>query len=128
MEMWKTVIFHKKLLLTLPQSKYTIMTKYIISGIWKNDDNVITAYAFHTVGENAMGRAVKKTKAQAIVLLEISGNSATTMTWNYSIANWQIGETVTVVNGKNGKYLRSNPDNRLTDNLEHLIDYDWIAP
>lgn len=104
------------------------MAKYRISGIWKDSNNVITAYAFHAVGENSTGRAVKKTKAQAIALLEISGNSATTWTWNYSIAKWNIGETVTVVNGSNGKYLRSNPDNKLTDNLEHLIDFDWIAP
>ncbi|MCX2764331.1 hypothetical protein [Aquimarina muelleri] len=26
------------------------------------------------------------------------------------------------------KYLRSNPDDKRTDNLEHLIDFDWIAP
>lgn len=104
------------------------MAKYRISGIWKNDDNVITAYAFHTAGENSMGRAVKKSKAQAIALLETSGNSAMTCTWNYSTAKWNLGETVTVVNGTNGKYLRSNPDNKLTDNLEHLIDFDWIAP
>ncbi|MGV9004418.1 DUF3892 domain-containing protein [Flavobacterium sp.] len=104
------------------------MAKYRISGIWKNDDNVIIAYAFHTVAENAMGRAVKKTKAQAIALLEINSNSATTWIWNYSSAKWNVGETVTVVNGSSGNYLRSNPDNKLTDNLEHLIDFDWIAP
>ena len=51
------------------------MAKYRISGIWKNSDNVITAYAFHTVGETWTGRAVKKTKAQAITLLETTGIS-----------------------------------------------------
>ena len=104
------------------------MAKYRISGIWKDNSNVIIAYAFHTVVENATGRAVKKTKAQAIALLEISGNSATTWIWNYSTAKWNVGENVTVVNGSNGKYLRTNLDNTLTDNLEHLIDFDWIAP
>jgi len=104
------------------------MAKYRISGIWKNSDNVITAYAFHTVGETWTGRAVKKTKAQAITLLETTGNSATTWIWNYSTAEWNIGETVHVVNSSSGKYLRSNPDNKLTDNLGHLIDFDWIAP
>jgi hypothetical protein len=34
---------------------------------------------------------------------------------------------VEVIKGSTGKYLRSNPDNSLTDNLEHLIDYDWIS-
>ena len=38
------------------------------------------------------------------------------------------GEKVEVVNGSNGKYLRTNPDNTKTDNLAHLIDFDWIAP
>ncbi len=104
------------------------MAKYRISGVWKNDDNVITAYAFHTIGETSVSRAVKKTKAQAVALLEISGNSATTWIWNYSNAEWNVGETVQVVNGSNGKYLRTNPDNKLTDNLGHLIDFDWIAP
>lgn len=104
------------------------MAEYRISGIWKNTNNVITDYAFHTVGETTISRAIKKTKAQAIALLEINGNSATTWIWDYSRAKWKIGETVQVISGSNGKYLRSNPDNKLTDNLEHLIDFDWIAP
>lgn len=104
------------------------MAKYRISGIWKDANNVITAYAFHTVGETSISRAVKTSKAQAIALLEINGNSAITWIWDYSTAKWKDGETVQVSNGSNGKYLRSNPDNKLTDNLEHLIDFDWIAP
>ncbi|MGO4773512.1 DUF3892 domain-containing protein [Flavobacterium sp. W22_SRS_FK3] len=104
------------------------MAKYKISGIWKDANNVITDYAFHTEGETTISRAIKKSKAQAIALLEIYGNSAVTWLWDYSNAKWKVGETVQVVNGSNGKYLRSNPDNKLTDNLEHLIDFDWIAP
>lgn len=104
------------------------MAKYRISGVWKDTNEAIVAYAFHTVYDNHVGRAVKKTKAQAIAILEEQGNSATTWVWNYSTCKWSIGENVTVVNGTNGKYLRSNPDNKLTDNLGHLIDYDWIAP
>jgi len=104
------------------------MAQYRISGVWKNSSNVITHYAFHTVGESSVSRAVKTTKARAIELLEIYGNVATTWVWNYTQARWSIGETVKVINGGNGKYLRSNPDNKLTDNLGHLIDFDWIAP
>lgn len=100
------------------------MAKYRISGIWKDSNNVISAYAFHSVGESSTSRAVKKTKSQAIALLEIAGNSAITWIWNYSTARWNVGETVHVVNGSSGKYLRSNADNKLTDNLEHLIDFD----
>lgn len=104
------------------------MAKYRISGVWKNASNVITDYAFHAVEEDSVGRSVKKTKSQAITLLETSGNSATTWVWNYLEAKWKIGEAVEVVNGSTGKYLRSNPDNKLTDNLGHLIDFDWITP
>jgi hypothetical protein len=104
------------------------MAHYRISGVWMNDKSTITHYAFHTVNENSVSRVEKKTKSQAIALLETKGNSATTWMWNYALAGWVVGENVEVVNSSNGKYLRSNPDNKLTDNLAHLIDFDWIAP
>jgi len=104
------------------------MAKYRISGVWKDASNVITHYAFHTIGENWTSRASRKTKAEAIALLETFGNSATTWIWNYKACGWSTGESVEVVNGSNGKYLRSDANNKLTDNLGHLIDYDWIVP
>ena len=104
------------------------MATYRISGVWKDANNVITHYAFHTVGESSTSRATKKSKAQAIAIVETAGNTSTTWVWNYTQAKWNVGEKVEVVNGANGKYLRSNPDNKLTDNLGHLIDFDWIAP
>lgn len=102
------------------------MAKFRISGIWKNSENVITHYAFHTVNDSSTSRAHKKTKAEAISLLQTSGNTATTWIWNYKLSMWSIGEDVEVVNGSNEKYLRSNPNDKITDNLGHLIDYDWI--
>ena len=99
------------------------MATYGISGVWKDTNNKITAYAFHT---DSTSRAVKRTKAEAIKLLEIPENTAFTWIWNYTTAGWKIGEKVEVVNGRNEKYLRSDPDNTLKDNLGHLIDYDWI--
>jgi hypothetical protein len=104
------------------------MANYRISGIWKDANSIITHYAFHTVTDTGTTRATKKTKAQAVALLEINSNSAVTWIWNYSSAVWKIGETVQVINGNNGKYLRSSPDNKFTDNLAHLINFDWIAP
>lgn len=104
------------------------MAQFRISGIWKDDKNVITHYAFHTVYEKTTSRAKKMSKADAIQLLEIKSNTATTWKWNYSDAFWKIGEKVEVVDGSNGKYLRTNPNGTKTDNLEHLIDYDWIRP
>ena len=104
------------------------MAKYRISGVWKNSISVITHYAFHTVTGDGVTKASIITKSKAIELLETPGNVASTWIWDYTNAKWKIGETVQVVNGYTGKYLRSNPDYTLTDNLEHLIDYDWIAP
>jgi Protein of unknown function (DUF3892) len=105
------------------------MALFRISGVWKDSNNVITHYAFHTVtAETSATRASKKSKAEAIALLEIKGNSATTWIWNYDRAAWLIGEPVQIINGSYGKYLRSNPDNKLSDNLGHLINFDWITP
>lgn len=104
------------------------MAKYRISGVWKNSDKVITHYAFHTVYSDGIGRAKKKSKADVVNLLEVDGNSAVTWVWNYSNSFWEVGEKVEIVNGSTGKYLRSNPDNTKTDNLAHLINFDWIAP
>jgi hypothetical protein len=105
------------------------MATYRISGVWKDSSNVITHYAFHQItSPGKVTRASKKTKAQAIALLEVTGNTATTWMWDYSNSSWKIGETVTVVGYGTAKYLRSNADNKLTDNLGHLINFDWIAP
>jgi len=103
------------------------MTAYRISGVWKDSQNVITHYAFHTVTATGVTRATKTSKSQAITLLETAGNSAMTWMWDYSNSFWKVGENVTVVGSGNNKYLRSNPDNKLTDNLAHLINFDWIA-
>ena len=89
---------------------------------------MITHYAFHTVNKDYIGRATKKSKSEAIKLLENSSSTAVTWVWNYSSSSWKIGENVEVVNGRTGKYLRSDPDNTKTDNLGHLIDFDWIVP
>jgi Protein of unknown function (DUF3892) len=109
-------------------NKLPLMAQYKISGIWKGADNIITHYAFHTVTANQHTRATKTSKSKAIELLETEGNSAITWLWNYKQASWENGEVVEVVKGINGKYLRSNRDNKLSDNLAHLIDFDWIQP
>lgn len=103
------------------------MAKLRISGIWKDNNNVISHYAFHTLTEdNTASRAEKVTKEDAIRIVERPGNEVITWQWNYSNAVWRDGETVHVVNGSHGKYLRSNRDNQITDNLNHLINFDWL--
>lgn len=102
------------------------MAKFRISGVWKNSENIITHYAFHTVNENLISRANKISKFEAINLLESTGNFATTWIWSYTQSKWNLGENVEVVNGSLGKYLRSNPNDVTTDNLAHLLDFNWI--
>jgi hypothetical protein len=76
------------------------MALYRISGIWKNSNNVITHYPFHTVCDKTISRLEKTSKDQAISLLEMQGNKATTWIWNCAQAKWDIVENVEVVNGK----------------------------
>ncbi|MES2411625.1 MAG: DUF3892 domain-containing protein [Bacteroidota bacterium] len=102
------------------------MAKYRISGIWKENDIVI-AYSFHQVYEGSISMAEKKTKEQAIALLEDHDNTATTWIWNYATCRWIVGESVRVMQDENGKYLSSNRNNKLTYNLGHLLNLQLIA-
>lgn len=102
------------------------MAEYKISGVWINSESIITHYAFHTVSTIGIYRAKKIAKSEAIKLLEIKGNTAVTWIWNYKRMYWENGENVEVVNGPDGKYLRSNPNDQTTDNLRHLINFDWF--
>jgi len=99
------------------------MTIYRISGVWKDDNSIITHYAFHRVKETSVGFAEKKSKADAVALLNNPNNSATTWLWNYSLGAWIVGSNVHVVEKK---YLRANHDGTERNNLDHLIDYDWL--
>ena len=123
-------------ILSLPQSPVVlthslkIMTKkFRISGVWKDGDGGITHYAIHDVTDTEkrhIGPAKKTAKAEAIELVETAGNTVTTIVWNYVNPGWYATEDVHVVGAGTGKYLRSDPDKRLTDNLGHLPNYALI--
>lgn len=102
------------------------MAKLRISGVWINaSSGIITHYAIHTQNsDGTYNRAVKTAKAAAIEQVKSPYNETMTWLWNYQSPGWKDGEKVIVVNNS---YLRSNPDNRLTDNLAHLINYDWLS-
>jgi Protein of unknown function (DUF3892) len=105
------------------------MAKYRISGVWTGSNNAISHYAIHEVtqgNDNVVNKPVKTSKADAIKLLETKGNTATTLVWNYVHAGWYIGEAVEIVGTGSGKYLRSNPDKSITDNLGHLPNFSLI--
>ncbi|WP_300567823.1 DUF3892 domain-containing protein [Flavobacterium sp.] len=107
------------------------MAEYRISGIWKNDQNVITHYAIHSRTKNQTGNsytisnAVKTTKVNAVALLQNPANNAKTYLWNYARAKWEAGEDIHVVND-NPPFLRTNHDEIVRDNLLHLIDYGYV--
>jgi len=104
----------------------TTMAEYRISGIWR-EEKVISHYAVHTkTQEGGYTRAVKTSKTNAIKMLEVKGSSAKTWMWDYLNSRWKDGADVEIVNGANGKFLRSDPDTKTTDNLEHLINCNWF--
>lgn len=103
------------------------MAKYAISGVWKANNGTITHYAFHTVTDNNLSKATKKAKDDAITLLDTNGNSAQTVIWNYNSEAWNWGTEVNVVGNAPNRYLRTNHDSVLRDNLAHLINYGYIA-
>jgi hypothetical protein len=105
------------------------MANYAISGVWKNSNNVITHYAIHHFSEkeNTIGLATKTTKSNAISLLDNSQNSAITILWNYNTEGWNRGATVSVVGSYPNKYLRTNQDGTVVDNLSNLINYGLVA-
>jgi hypothetical protein len=100
------------------------MAKYKISGIWKDSNETITHYALHEIRENDTTLGVKTLKADAVKILSQPGNEAVTWMWNYTTSNWQNGAKVEVVSNS---FLRTVHDNKVVDNLAHLIDYDWLA-
>lgn len=106
------------------------MAEYRISGIWTDAKGVITHYALHqrfkTENGHAINQAVKTSKADAIKLVEDKAITVKTYIWNYKLRRWQAGEDVHVAGSGNSKYLRSNHDNTVQDNLLHLIDYSYI--
>ncbi|WP_295715218.1 DUF3892 domain-containing protein [Mucilaginibacter sp.] len=99
------------------------MAKFKISGVWKDANGVITHYAVHEVIEPIIYRAEKTDKTIALKLLSNPLNEAVTWIWDYQTCFWRDGEQVEVFNRK---YLRSNPDNKMTDNLAHLMNYAWL--
>lgn len=105
------------------------MAEYRISGVWKHN-GVITHYAVHRRLPNNGGgftihHAIKMSKAETVALLDNHLNTANTYLWNYTNASWYAGGEIHVVNGT-PRFLRTNHDGQIKDNLSHLPDYGYI--
>ena len=102
------------------------MAEYRISGIWKNSQDTITHYSLHFKQSNGNYSKGKKTTKEEVVLLVEKGNNIKTLTWNYTKGKMYDGEKVKVITKTSGeKYLRSDPDNHLNDNLGQAINMAW---
>lgn len=102
------------------------MPRYVITGVWKDNKNEITHYTIYQLKESVISERRKVAKSKAIEIVEDENNIVYTVVWDYKKATWNLGEEVSVVDGKETKYLRSNHDDKVTDNLGHLIDYNWL--
>jgi hypothetical protein len=106
------------------------MADYVISGVWKDVNDVITHYAIHRrtgINGNYIEKPQKYSKAQAIALVGNAQNSVFTVIWNYQTALWYTGALIQVVGSGSNSYLRTNADSTVKDNLDNLINYNWIT-
>ena len=99
------------------------MAEHKISRVWKDRvTGSITDYAIHEKTSSRTVKPVDKwSKSKIIGALILKGNSAMTWIWDYKKRMQVDGETIEIVDGKGGKYLRSNARDERTDNLAHLI-------
>jgi hypothetical protein len=101
------------------------MADYRISGVWKDNNGVITHYALHKPSTTGYYRAEKKTKSQVLSILD-TGNTVKTWVWNYASSSWKDGQTVHPVGTGSNRYLRTDRDNTQRDNLDNLINAAWF--
>lgn len=103
------------------------MAHYAISGVWKDTTGVITDYAIHLVtkhetpGMVMINKAQKYSKAKAIEL--VASNIIHTAVWNYTKQLWTLGAEVKSVGTFPNKYLRTEKDATVRDNLDNLLNY-----
>lgn len=106
------------------------MADYAISGVWKDNNDVITHYAIHRktgANGNYLEKPQKYSKADAIALVATPQHSVYTTIWNYQTAKWYKGALIMVVGSGADSYLRTNADNTVKDNLDNLLNYNWIT-
>lgn len=103
------------------------MAKYYVTGVWKDANHVITHIQVNAPGTSGVLRPYAKwSVAQGVQFLSTSGNELSSATWNYTSANWKEGEKIIVVK-QILKYLRTAPDNTVSDNLDNLIPMDQLV-
>ncbi len=96
---------------------------YHVSGVWKDDRDVITHLNVHPVNihENTFGTGAIRTVREAIRMLD-QNDRISTMVWDYQRATWTVGAAVQVVGSGEHRYLRTVAGNGLSDNLDNLVN------
>ncbi len=101
---------------------------YFISGVWKNDDDVITDVLLHEANYSGgiwlFDEGIKTPEADVISLLR-SNNEIHTIVWLYSGKYWEIKAHVrAMIQRYTGKVcLRSAKDETTRDNLDNLLNF-----
>ena len=103
------------------------MATYRISGVWFSETpkRHISSVNLHSQYTDGVGRGSKATKDYVVNLIN-TGNTVTTMQWNYATARWKFGAVVEVITVNGVNYLRTVRDATVSDNLENMINMDWL--
>ena len=105
---------------------------YLISGVYfatrMNGAKYISHVQLHTQSDKGITDGIKIGKDEVIKSLK-SGKTVRTILWNYSQGKFMLGADVgyVVEEGTRGmEYLRTHRDKTVNDNLDNLIDMEWI--
>src|SRR5664279_194905 len=101
---------------------------YLISGVWFiNSDSAkrVSHVQIHPDSENGLGNGERKTEAEVIKLLK-AGYTIKTIVWNYEKGTFNQGADVGFEKVGQNEYLRTHKDRTVTNNLDNMINMDWL--
>lgn len=101
---------------------------YLISGVYfgtRNGSKYVSHVQLHLDTDNGVEAGAKTIEAEVIKKLK-AGYTVKTMLWNYSTGNFSQGAAVSYQKVGNYEYLRTHKDGTVTDNLDNMLNMDWI--
>jgi hypothetical protein len=103
---------------------------YAISGVWFRENRKgsehISHVMLHELTSTGLARGTKVTKDYAVGLLH--NKTIKTIKWNYRDGTWVWGATVSTEQRNGITYLRTIPDGDVTNNLDNLINMQYLIP
>ena len=96
------------------------MSNYLVSGIYLNENKIITHFMFHKeLDNNEFGIGIKTTE-QAVIKLFDAGHTFQSLIWNYAEAAWSVGENINLFIINNERHIKTHKNNIPNDNLENM--------